>query len=356
MYANLIKRYNGEPRMFDAANKLSSITLNYEFKGGGRRGSWRDSPIVEITSGKPVIAPEVMELIPPIERTVTNPVPLLFDMIMGKIESEWRADAFHIVFHSSGHDSRIISAAIKQLLHKNGSEWLGNGLLFLSNRWEANEFNQIMQAQGWDESQYTAYTDGADDEHFSSSAYDVWNSAPCPIPGNLWDYLPKRAEGMGMMPSENVQAFCGLWANESWNAFLKLPSEWERLVKKHYGHHVMASLPARARWVEYPLVCTEVLDTLRRTSTLNNGDILRRDVAFYASPETKHIRRKATHDRKHPISERMQRELDAYYKQTHWGQHVPWEVPTDSELSTEWGRWSTALMVEELIKHGVKIT
>jgi len=34
MYANLIKRYNGEPRMFDAANKLSSITLNYEFKGG----------------------------------------------------------------------------------------------------------------------------------------------------------------------------------------------------------------------------------------------------------------------------------------------------------------------------------
>lgn len=347
MYANVIKLYNGYRHMYSAMWKLEEMTLNLGFECGKRKGFWRDSPIKEIR-GKPAPIPaEIRALVKPVERTVTNPLDLLFAAIKFKIAATWRQDAFHIVFHSSGYDSRIISAAIKQLLHERGSEWLGEGLLFLSDRWEASEFKQIMQAQGWDKSQYAAFEEFDEDEHFSSPVYDIWQCAPCPIPGNLWFYLPKWAEEAGLIPTENTQVFTGLWANEAWNTFLKNPKMWHRQIVKQYGYHVMASLPVYADWVEYPLVCTEVLDILRRTETTSNGNTLRMDMANHVSPETRHIQRLGLQGHRHPISKRLQMELDEVYRSTYWGKRVPWTVPNDSERSIEWGRWSAAMLIEE---------
>ena len=126
-------------------------------------------------------------------------------------------------------------------------------------------------------------------------------------------------------------------------------------INKRYGYHAMASMPVYADWVEYPLVCTEVLDILRHVEIPSGGNTLRRILAKHVSPETKRIRRIASHDRKHPISVRMQKELDEVYRNTYWGQRVPWTVPANSEHSTEWGRWSTAMLIEEL-KNDVSFT
>jgi hypothetical protein len=270
------------------------------------------------------------------------------------IQSAWKEDAFHLVFHSSGYDSRIISSAIKHLLMKHGSEWLGKGLLFLSNRWEADGFRKIMAAQGWDKSQYLVYDEGRDDEHFANAVYNLSRCAPCPIPGNLWHYLPGYAIRKGAMPARDIQAFTGLWANEAWDCFLQTPNPWEKRISKHYGHHVMASLPVMANWVEHPLVDNNILNNLRYID-YKDGKKLRKDLANYMCPEAQNIKREGLHDRKHPISKRLRNELDSYYTSTYWGQKVPWHVPKDSELSTEWGKLSMALLVEDLRLWGKNI-
>ena len=352
MYANIKRHYNGRRTLLEATMRMSEVMFNYDFDCG-RKGFWRSKPVADVESKPAYRMPDTWR------RWGWPGMGLeeLAVVVRNLIKQAWREDAFHVVFHSSGYDSRIISSAIKYLLEKNGKEWLGRGLLFLSNRWESDLFKQIMEAQGWDKEHYFAYTWGNDGEHFSKAVYNMHLCAPCPIPGNLWYYLPEYAMGKGAMPSSNIQAFTGLWANESWDCFLKDPNPWEKRIHKQYGHHVMAGLPVLANWVEYPLVNDVILGCIRKNREQHkDGKKLRKDLAHYMCPEAKNIPRRGAHDRKHPISVRMQNELDEYYRQTPWGQKVPWNVPQDSEFSPDWGRWSLALLDEELRFYGKQIT
>jgi hypothetical protein len=116
----------------------------------------------------------------------------------------------------------------------------------------------------------------------------------------------------------------------------------------------MAALPIDAEWQEFPLVATGVLDVLARTIP-SNGNDTRKAVAEYAMPEARGFPNRGLDDRKHPISDRLRRELDERYRATAFGQAVQWTPPTNSEFSTEWGRYSTAMLVEKLKGAGVDI-
>lgn len=344
-YANLVRTYNGKRTLYEAVQGPATVRTDMTFGRG--RGFWGGSPILEVASEPGRILPEVKALARAVERDIDNPVPLLFDLVTQAVEQAWRPDAFHLVFHSSGWDSRIISAAIKRLMQKNGPDWLGE-VLFLCNRWEADRFVQAMQAMGWTE--YATYTGGEPGEHFARHAYEMWRFAPFPRPGNFFWYLQEWAEEKGLMPSENVQAFTGLWANEVWYWFFP-EVDWVRRARRKYCIHMIASLPIKARWVEYPLVALPILDVLRRArpnEVLNNGNALRREVANYACSEAKHIKKQGVSDGYHPISERLQGELDTYYQETEFGRRVPWNVPDHSGNSTDWGKWGMALLVERL--------
>ena len=49
------------------------------------------------------------------------------------IERDWDPDKFHLLFHSSGYDSRIFSSILMKLREKHGEGWIGK-ILFLC--WE----------------------------------------------------------------------------------------------------------------------------------------------------------------------------------------------------------------------------
>jgi len=355
-YANLTRTYNGKHTLFEAARRLETATVRTDMTFGGPRGFWGGSPILEVHSELGEIIPEVIALTETVDRDIINPVPVLFDLVVQVIEEAWIPDAFHLVFQSSGWDTRIIAAAIKRLVQKNGTDWLGEGLLFLSNRWEATRFLKVMQIMGWPRNQYTAYIEGEANEHFAQHAYDTWRCAPFPRPGNFFWYLQEWAEGKGLIPDENVQAFTGLWANEVWHWFFP-ECDWLRHARKKYRAHMIASQPIKARWVEYPLVALPILDVLRKArqgELLNNGNALRREVSDFACPEAIRINRRNLSDGSHPISDRLQQELKAHYKQTEYGKWVQWQVPNNSGNATGWGQWSMALLVEKLINEGVR--
>jgi hypothetical protein len=114
----------------------------------------------------------------------------------------------------------------------------------------------------------------------------------------------------------------------------------------------MAALPIDAEWQEFPLVATGVLDVLACT-VLSSGNEMRKAVAEYGMPEAKGIANPGLSDCKHQISDRLRHELDERYRATTFGQTVRWIPPTNSDFSTEWGRYSTAMLVEKLKEIGV---
>ncbi len=361
IYANVERFYslgcNKAPSLFDTTETAQYLTINRAFTCGGPNGTWEDAPFKEVQQSHKAIPPVVRDLARGGQaRTLAwrEAVPTLFETVKAVIAAAWRPDAFHLVFHSSGYDSRIISAAIQQLLGENGPEWLGKGLLFLSNRWEAANFRAIMRAAGWEEQYYAAYDEGPDDEHFALGLEDIWQFAPLPIPGNLWHYLPKWARSKGLLPDSGIQSFCGLWANEAWGAFLSVPNPWVGFAETWYGWNCMAALPIDAEWQEFPLVATGVLDVLTRIVP-SSGNEMRKAVAEYGMPEARQFPNPGLDDRKHPLSDRLRRELDERYRATAFGQVVQWIPPTNSEFSTEWGRYSTAILVERLCEGGIDV-
>jgi len=359
IYANLIKTYNGKRTLWESAKELREATVITDLAYGGDRGYYGRSPIDEVPSECGKVVPGVAALCNQVERNIENPTEVIGDLIISSIEDAWRPDAFHVVLHSSGWDSRMMSGAIKRLVKKHGEEWLGNGLLFLSNRWEAHRFVPMMKAMEWREDQYAVYDDWrVPDEHFAYITYDVWRCAPYPRPANFLWYLPEWAIAHGLIPTENVQTFTGLWTNEVWQCFCDDPSRWPTLASNKYGWHMIASMPILSQFVEYPLVTLRILDALRR-SNLNgmNGNELRRAVAKHLNPDVLNVKPCVyISDGYHPISERLRNELDDYYRSTDFGKIVKWTPPEHSGNSNDWGRWSVALLVDRMIKNGTRIT
>lgn len=345
----------------DLLSDQNVVTLKRDFSCGGDQGTWKDTPFVGIHSIPMPIPDKIIGLCenrPTRNIPVQTIIPLLYDLITYTIEQTWDAEAFHIVFHSSGWDSRIISSAIKRLVETNGKDWLGKGVLFLSNRWEASEFEAIMQIQGWDKSQYWSYTQDSPGEHFRSSINvdTVWCelNAPSPLPGNLWVYLIRNARSVGMIPNCKTQGYSGYWANETWDCFTKPIDEWLWRVNNWYSFNVMASLPIAVDIIEYPLIEASVLEALLKVSNAS-GSELRKDVAIYASPETVNIPNRGLSDCNHPLSESLKHDLVTIYNSMWYKNVTGILAPLTSGLSNEWAKWNMASLCQHLINKGIRI-
>ena len=105
VYAVVERRYRskvtGEESLLLRDVISDTVTLR-PFNVGGRKGTWRGSPFVEVETLMPDIPGEIRNLNP---KLVLKNVPRkLFDAITDSIERSWREDKFHVIFHSSGYD------------------------------------------------------------------------------------------------------------------------------------------------------------------------------------------------------------------------------------------------------------
>lgn len=366
IYARPQRQYRNEQTgktsflLYEVIGKKATLTSR--FNCGLRQGTWHNTPFEEIENVPPLetIPNEIISL--QIYDGQLSDLSILFDAICDSIEQSWRQDKFHIVFHSSGWDSRIISAAIKRLVQKNGQDWLGLGLLFLANRWEAKEAKKIIiNRQGWDEKYFLAYNEGKADEHFATQLdFDTFwltNNPPVSIPGNLWWYLPQYAQELGLISKEDLlQGYCGLFANETWRWFRQGGlSKW---LEKHinwYYYTTIAMHPQLIPQMEYPLTDINVLKLVKDYKGYD-GDGLREEVANFACPEARDIPHLSLDDRGHKISRRLQNYCTREYRQSWYGKsHGDWQCPSTSEFSAGWCQYGLASLYEELIRHGVNV-
>lgn len=345
------------------------VTLRKVFTCGLRQGTWFDTPFLEIENVPPLktVLDEVKNFsVDGPLLTIDEAVPMLFNAICDSIEQSWQQDKYHIVYHSSGWDSRIISAAIRYLIEKNGRDWGGEGLRFVTNRWEEKEARQIVKLlefpdfdpYSWD--CLASYSLGPDNEHFTVSLFfdKFWQTcnAPIPIPGNLWHYLSVCAI-LDDYDQAQAQGYAGLWANETWNHFAAGGiSRWLEQFCNQYYFNVLAVLPSKIETMEYPLSDLKVLDIVARTQK-TSGDKLREAVARYACYVANDVPRLALDDRGHPISRRLQTHCRQAYQKSWYAKKIQrtWRCPRTSEFSADWGQWGLASLCEQLVKDGVKI-
>ena len=288
----------------------------------------------------------------------------VFQTILDTIEHTWKPEKFHIVGHSSGYDSRLISKAIKLLAEKNGSAWLGD-ILFVENQGEGVGFKEIMKVQGWNENQYLCYNEGAKPGlHHASSLvfadyYKKFNGFGT-YPVNQWYDSFIRLQEKGILPaSEDVQQYTGYGANEVSTHAVRRANSIEWYARWH--HHLQMDLFNTACDTVFPFWDYDYIRKVFYYSKLKNNTIpINEIISRVITPELNHIPRIDTVG----VSNLGYRHIDESLMRQIWGDYInSWYGKRNPSVKQNnwleyldwWGHYCLASMCEHLINTGHKI-
>ncbi|HPD11189.1 MAG TPA: hypothetical protein PLN56_09385 [Methanoregulaceae archaeon] len=205
------------------------VTLNKDYGDihkGFQRGNKTPFAGVELVPCLETLSPELIEASGRITRERIWPDEFArgaFDLFKEGIYKAWDSSRFHVVLHSSGHDSRMVSWAIKELTEAHGFDWLGDVLFFELN-WETEQFHKIMDAEGWGRDRRYVYNEGAEpgDVHeYSFNFSDAWerlNAGTIGYPINTNYDCIKWLQEKGMAPLD-VQVLTGHGGSEIARSF-----------------------------------------------------------------------------------------------------------------------------------------
>ena len=331
----------------------------------GFDGTWRFSPFTEFAcDASPCWQPNITT-IRRRQVSVGEAAGILLPIIRQHIVDTWEPDKFHFVYHSSGYDSRVLSGTIRSIYLERGDEWLGR-VVFACNKWEAPEFREIMKRQGWKADQFYIHAEATPEGLYFAPYIDLNTcyatlNAPCPIPANLWNYIPAgyQAQTNTFLGQTSCQAYSGYWANEVTESFLLSNSEWCNRSGRWYCYNVMASLPMYFAKITFPFQAVEYQKAVASLSIspAESANGLRKAMADLACPKCTDIPNTAQSDRSHPIADSIREQMARDYRQTWYGRHVHSQFipPTISEFSPEWGKWSLASLCEFLLSKGVTV-
>jgi hypothetical protein len=192
------------------------------------------------------------------------------------VEDRWN-DQFHMVFHSSGIDSRIVSKIIHRLYKKNGPEWLGE-VLFVCFGPECDEFMKIMEYEGWRRDQYFPCQNMLGACLYFEDAHN-WLNGPCQNALGL-AVLEQIAVDISLAPPE-YQLWSGYGANELFVAASGRGSLEARMRKEYRSE---ASVGRYRRRALYPFRAHNVLCHVA-TSECRMGGSLRTAVLRRLDPK-----------------------------------------------------------------------
>ena len=296
------------------------------------------------------------------------------------IYNTWDPERFHLILHSSGYDSRLLSLALMKLHKRFGAEWLGE-VHFVCQEWEWPVFEQIMEHEGWPESSYTSYRKDEDPHEYwreaiSLSAWRGLNGPRgipfCPIytiPTELMRqryFGDKRSSEVQMysmicapsdhgasslsihkQPANGIGNFFDWWYT-SYMSHLWPPVSGANLVLPYtnvaFNHAILSS---NVRWGRMlPRKAMAYLDpVLAKFPSLFDG------VLNFNTVRTKPHRFLS-----HSL---MEKAMDIY-EASWYGQNVAHITElfarTEMYYDVWWGRWTSAVVCERLIARGHKLS
>lgn len=360
----------------ELARSVGPLSLNPGYLGQVRRLRKGETLFQEIEIVKPIelIPQSIRSLLASkrgsVEYSQTELVKGIVDRLSNFIEKAWDTSKFHIMFHSSGYDSRIISGILSKLHQKHGDSWLGN-ILFLCFQPEGDLFKQIMQLEGWKPSQYVVFNEDSPATDYRVGLVDFtscwkWtNDAQPPYALLGFDIESLIHNGTISEANNDMQLIPGSFGNETLEQ--KCTKRYKNFVDDflqiYYYHRYSATFSA----VSYlygdflmPFASADVLQIAIEASTIPVD--IRELIIAELSPELLKLSRYSGplgyDDPYHVLSSEVRHYIEREYHSSWYGQRVyPWLSPPPPTVFIQpwWSSYTAASLCEHLIHHGVQI-
>lgn len=274
----------------------------------------------------------------------------VFKCLVDIIRDVWSSEKFHLIMHSSGYESRLISSAIKKVYEEEGKSWLGD-VLFIVMKTEDREFKEIMQYQGWKKDQYTVYeNDKPADEYFErsfefSNAWERLNGWTA-YPVNLWWEPVEWAQELNLVPGDD-QLQC--WAGYGRNELAKdLPNV--NLYRWKQYHRPMFSTPMKGgNWI-LPFYSFDYIQAMIKYGIRDSLSVLKN-----FDPVLTKMKRSVGAER--TITTKFLSKVVDDYQRSFYGKMFPDVKPTVKiSYSKWWGVWCLASLCEHLLSEGYELS
>jgi len=306
---------------------------------------------------------------------------ILYNKLMDVVENTWESDKFHIIPHSSGFDSRVLSTILKRLKEKNGEGWLGD-YLFVESHGESDMFHRIMDMLGWDKSKRVIINEGdlPHEVHRHNFEFEnAWKRGNGFIswPVNVWYNQVEWLQNRGVIPKndDKIQCYTGYGANETARACYR-PDKFKNknydtsytprnnlgwYFPWHYLHQ-LSGFGMKGNWV-HPYYNLDYLRTLitycgHHLNNMNPGWSVSSVILPNIDPEVAKIPKLVTKDVKKrgyfTISNKLLNKSIKDYKSSWYGKNIqPNVCPTNQLLYCDWwSHWYIASFCEYLLKAG----
>jgi len=293
---------------------------------------------------------------------------MAFNELIRGIEEAWQPDLCHVFLHSSGHDSRLISVAIRKLYEKNGDDWLGK-MLFFELSWETEKFKKIMEIEGWDKSQYVIYNEGAIPGEVHEKSFEftnAWkrlNGGTIGYPINTNYDCIEWLQEQGIIPEDDTQIQCITGhAGTELARFMIYPNKSVRQFFERMYYFALTNFPLKSGNRLHPYYYLPFIRILKKYGKPHVNERSLSDVILrYVAPELEIVERvtleELTAKGYLEISERiLKKVIKDFFNSWFARTYNPQVLPTKRlDYSEWWGFWNLASFCGYLKDAGVKI-
>lgn len=341
------------------------LTLDPAFVA--RRFSERENTLfkeVRVVRAKEIVTPKMRKVFLATPNREESKAALFSNVIFllrDAVFRNWDPEKDHVILHSSGIDSRMLSWTIRNLWREFGDDWLGN-TVFACSKWEDSSFNAQMRYEGWNEDQFVVINKKLfPQEYYADSLLDFKNAwkrcGVSAIPVNLFWYLPEQAQKLGYVGSD-IQLFTGQWGNTVFDSGSGPEAgEGVRKIYKMFYWSVLFQRPMMGEIIHPYADCA--LAHYIATSKVRLGKNLRPELlAFMDKRLSEFTNLNSDGDRHRKIADWIIDEMVEDYINSWYGKHIaPNARPghRTTEFQPFWSRWTSASLCQHLLEQGYTI-
>lgn len=279
------------------------------------------------------------------------------------IRLTWDYDKTHLQFHSGGYDSRIISAAIRNVMGTRAD------VLFVCLGHEGDVFEQVMRAEGWSRRHYVTIPDVAWLVRAVTNMYDAgrWLNGVTLQALDFNYLLVEHLQELGLLPANDndIQLFGG--RNEAlMGATMPGKNDMRAFYHEAYASHLAVSR-YKVGDVVFPFTAYDTIRAALASSYRVNWSSLelqriagwRRDIGTQLCPELDGIPHVAMAWPSLPAGEvgRMRRAYERSWYGVHcWPKAVEGVSADPHRRGPWWGAFTAAALCEALIGEGYELT
>jgi len=288
-----------------------------------------------------------------------NDLSELYEEIKKAVYNTWDCTKVHILGHSSGYDSRLLSYIIKELTIEHGQDWMGK-VYCVEVLGEESNFKRIMQTVGLDG---IIYNEGipAQAKHSYSFKFDTfWQkfngivSYPVNVFYDAYRYLSEQ----GMISKNNIQYYTGYGATESMDNAL---AQWGFAYYYKFLHHLQVQYFRQwgGEWT-YPYWQWNVQKAIRGCIKWKDSkERLAKLLADQIIPWNKTIPRIDVKELKQAqymtIDDTTLKQIERDYNRSWYGGNVPIKLTNNIGYNLWSFHYCVASLCEHLLEQGYKI-